>query len=242
MSPSHDKNYVVVVMYEDQKKPKLSFCRKGDQEWHDLECKDDECYDVAFCDETNMVFALGLGPFVEAWDLKERAPRKTMTILESHPRQLEEACEIFAHDLYTTHWHLAPLKGQIFFVVRYIGKCFANDGRTLVCPYQTIDFDVFRFDAERKNWIEVESLNEFALFVGGSESMMLSVEENVELEGNSIYFTDDSWDKIHENNLYGGHDMGIFKMEDGIVEPIMKKHKQKVKPPPFWISLPPIDR
>ncbi|PIN21003.1 hypothetical protein CDL12_06311 [Handroanthus impetiginosus] len=176
---------------------------------------------------TNTAFALDPGPCVETWELNEWAPRKMMTIQESYPTQLEEAREIFARDLYTTHWYLTLSHGRVFFVVRYSGKCFTNDGwvvaqedipinnafETLVCPYQTIDFDVFRFDAERRNWIKVESLNEFALFVGGSERTMLSAEENVELEGNSIYFTDDSWDRIHENNLYGGNDMGIFKMD-----------------------------
>ncbi|KAL3820730.1 hypothetical protein ACJIZ3_006635 [Penstemon smallii] len=51
--------------------------------------------------------------------------------------------------------------------------------------------------------------------------MAVSSVENREVKGNSIYFTDDYWDRIDEDYCYGGHDMGIFSLEDGTIEPLL---------------------
>ncbi|KAL3828317.1 hypothetical protein ACJIZ3_017119 [Penstemon smallii] len=67
--------------------------------------------------------------------------------------------------------------------------------------------------------------------------MAVSSVENQELKGNSIYFTDDYWDRMDEDYCYGGHDMGIFSLEDGTIEPLFYSNQQRYEPSPFWISL-----
>ncbi|KAI3469885.1 hypothetical protein Pfo_026548 [Paulownia fortunei] len=232
-------NYAVIVTYSVPGQTKLAFCRHGDEEWSDLEGKAETYYDVVCCDQINMVFALGPGPSVEAWDLNETIPKKTMMIQDSCPRKLARANQTFPSDLYSSQWYLALSCGQMFLVVRYIGEFVRYDGEVpLVCPYKTVEFHVFKFAADQKNWIEVESLNDFALFLGGNQSIMMSTKEHAELKGNAIYFTDDYWDRMDEDYSYGGHDMGIFKLEDGSIEPVLDCQEQRIEPPPFWISLP----
>ncbi|KAL3828316.1 hypothetical protein ACJIZ3_017118 [Penstemon smallii] len=67
--------------------------------------------------------------------------------------------------------------------------------------------------------------------------MAVSSVENPEVKGNSIYFTDDYWDRMDEDYSYGGHDMGIFSLEDGTIEPLLDSNQQRFEPTPFWISL-----
>lgn len=105
----------------------------------------------------------------------------------------------------------------------------------LVCPYKTCGFRVFKVDVDKREWVDVEGLSDFALFLGGNESLMVSSVENGELKGNSIYFTDDYWERFEEDYSYGGHDMGVFCMKDGSIEPILECERQ---PPPVWISVP----
>ncbi|KAL3839810.1 hypothetical protein ACJIZ3_024401 [Penstemon smallii] len=158
----------------------------------------------------------------------------------------------FPGGLYSSNWYsgLSP-SGEIFFVVRYIGEFVRYDGKVvteadtltdyalepLVCPYKTIWFDVYKLDFDQKSWIEVECLNDTALFLGVNQTLAVSSVEYRELKGNSIYFTDDYWDRMDEDYCYGGHDMGIFSLEDGTIEPLLDCNQQRFEPSPFWINL-----
>ncbi|KAK6117372.1 hypothetical protein DH2020_048890 [Rehmannia glutinosa] len=253
-NPSHDENYVVVVMHSIWCRTSLAFCRYGDEKWTNLESGIETLYDVVCCDETNTVFVLGPGPVVEIWDMNETMfPKKKMIIQDSCPRKLAKSNKIFPVDLYSTQWYLALSKsGQMFLVVRYIGEFVRYDGEVvyegdtltddasepLVCPYKTVDFHVFKYCFCEKKWIEVESLGNYAMFLGGSQSMMVSTKEHAELKGNVIYFTDDYWDRMDEDYNYGGHDMGIYSMEDGCIDPVLECQEQRIVPPPFWINVP----
>ena len=34
-------------------------------------------------------------------------------------------------------------------------------------------------------------------------------------ESNTVYYTDDNWDQMNEDHLYGDHDCGMFNLTDG---------------------------
>ncbi|KAG8369756.1 hypothetical protein BUALT_Bualt14G0046800 [Buddleja alternifolia] len=221
-NPSSHKNYTVILIYEHgYSNMKLAFCRHGDEEWTYLE-GEATYYDVVCTDlNNNILFALGPGPLVEAWDLDIPVPKKITLIQDSCPKTL-----------------------YIGEFVRYDGEVvYEGDTLTdyasepLVCPYKTVDFKVYKLDLDNKNWIEVECLGDFAMFLGGNQSMMLSTTIHRELKRNVIYFTDDYWDRMNEDYNYGGPDMGIYDMEE---ESIMEceEQLQRIVPPPFWITLP----
>ncbi|KAG8369755.1 hypothetical protein BUALT_Bualt14G0046700 [Buddleja alternifolia] len=253
-NPSSHKNYTVILIYEHgYNNTKLAFCRHGNEEWTYLEGEPETYYDIVCTDlNNNILLALGPGPLVEAWDLGVPIPKKKTLIQDSCPKTLLENENIFPNDLYTSQWYLALSFGQIFLVVRYIGEFVRYDGKVvyegdtltdyasepLVCPYRTVDF---KLDLENKNWIEVDCLDDFAMFLGGNQSMMLSTTIHRELKRNVIYFTDDYWDRMNEDYSYGGHDMGIYNMEYGIIDAInvdCQEQLQRIVPPPFWITLP----
>ncbi|KAL2470283.1 DUF295 domain-containing protein [Abeliophyllum distichum] len=246
-NPSCNVNYVVITMYDLHCKSKLALCRPGDNGWTGL-CGELDSYDDIVCYE-NLLCALGCGPSVEIWDLNESSPRSKMMIQVDIPRKFTEVHKIYPRDLYTAKWYLASSSEDLFFVVRYIGEFVRCDGEViyerdtlthyssqpLICPYKTVRFDVYKLDSKQKKWLEVESLNDIALFVGGNHSALLQVKEYPGCKANAIYFTDDYWDRMDEDIYYGGHDMGVFNMRDESIEPFFDCDQERFEPPTFWI-------
>ncbi|KAH8510887.1 hypothetical protein H0E87_008430 [Populus deltoides] len=66
-----------------------------------------------------------------------------------------------------------------------------EDIQPLVCPYWTLRFRLFRMDFEQKPWVDMETLEDRALFIGANHSASVSVSNCGGREQNSIYFTDD---------------------------------------------------
>ncbi|CAA3009150.1 Hypothetical predicted protein [Olea europaea subsp. europaea] len=244
---SCDADCKAIIMYNVLCKSKLAFCRLGDCEWTGFDGGIESYHDIV-CNN-NMLYALGAGPSVEIWDLSESTPSMKMIIQVPSPRKLTESHQIYPSDLYSSQWYLAFSSGEMFLVVRYIGEFVRFDGvvvyegdtltdhssQPLICPYRTVKFHVYKLDFDQKLWLPVQSLNDYALFVGGNHTELLPVKEHPGCKGNAIYFTDDYWDRMDEDYSYGGHDMGIFNLEDGSIEPLLDFDQERIEPPPFWI-------
>ena len=46
-------------------------------------------------------------------------------------------------------------------------------------------------------------------------TLSLSIKDLQGCESNSVYYTDDNWDQMNEDHLYGDHDCGMFNLTDG---------------------------
>ena len=57
-----------------------------------------------------------------------------------------------------------------------------------------------------------------------------------ECEKNSIYFTDDNWDEMNCDYLYGGHDNGIYNLETQAFKTCFEFDYDKFDSPLFWIA------
>ncbi|KAI5650296.1 hypothetical protein M9H77_36301 [Catharanthus roseus] len=96
--------------------------------------------------------------------------------------------------------------------------------------YRTKTFYVYKLDVDYERWVLVESLGNVALFIGEDESVSFNIAEDGVGEGerlkkNSIYFSDDIWEKWaceYDECYYNGagHDFGIFHLEDGSIKEI----------------------
>ncbi|KAG6777722.1 hypothetical protein POTOM_017551 [Populus tomentosa] len=71
-----------------------------------------------------------------------------------------------------------------------------EDIQPLVCPYWTLQFRLFRMDFEQKPWVDMESLEDRALFIGVNHSALVLVPNCGGHEQNSINFTNDSWGQM----------------------------------------------
>ncbi|CAA2989154.1 F-box protein At2g26160-like [Olea europaea var. sylvestris] len=245
--PSCNTKYTVITMYNLHCKSKLALCRPGDNGWTGL-LGEHESYDDIICHE-NLLCALGYGPSVEIWDLNESTQKSKMIIQVPCPRNLIEARKFYPRDLYTSKWYLVSSCQDLFLVMRYIGEFVRYDGEViyegdtltdytsqpLVCPYKTVGLNVYKLDCKQKKWLQVETLNDVALFIGGNHSASVLVKEYPGCKASAIYFTDDYWDRMDEDIYYGGHDMGVFLMKDGSIEPFFDCDQERFEPPPFWM-------
>ncbi|KAK2985315.1 hypothetical protein RJ640_024311 [Escallonia rubra] len=150
--------------------------------------------------------------------------------------------------LYSSRFYLVESAGDVLLAARFVGEFVRHDGvpvceadlltdedtQPLVCPYKTLWFQVYRLNIDENRWEEVADLGGRSLFLGGNQSVSLSAEE-FSCEPNSIYFTDDYWERMNEDYLYGGHDLGMFSLESGSITPFYPCDSGRIEPPPVWV-------
>ncbi|KAL1826142.1 hypothetical protein ACET3Z_012920 [Daucus carota] len=255
LSPgSPGEKYGVVFLYGvcDYKVAFLSTC--GDQDegnkWIDLKSSGGSYSDVL--SNQDSVFALLTSGFVDVWDLRPGTEGGFVKNLRIETKSLDRVVELEPNlrDLYTSNSYLVESKGNLLLVIRITGEFVRENGEVvnegallddevyshLVLPYKTKNFYVHKLDMRLRKWVRIDSLDDQALFLGLNESVSFAASDIPECRGNSIYFTDDHWDhiNIHEHDLYGGHDMGIFSLSDKNVEEIFEI--RRMVPPPVWID------
>lgn len=249
-NPSCNIDYVVMIIYNNGSR--LAFCKHGACAWTDLNGNyrtyaDILCYN-------NQLFALGCEGSIEVWDFnnsKDDFLVKTINIQPSFPNKIPQFEMYSCSDLYSSHLYLVESCGDVLLVARFVGEFVCNgkpiyeadlltieDTQPLLCPYQTLDFCVYKLDFDQKKWLDVENMNDRVLFLGGSHSVSLSAQEHPEYKRNSIYFTDNYWDRMDEDYFYGGHDIGVFGLEDKSVEMfyhLIDSDVMRLEPTPFWV-------
>ncbi|GAV70252.1 DUF295 domain-containing protein, partial [Cephalotus follicularis] len=241
-SPKFRSNTCEVVMIYGLNS-KLAYYKSGEESWNDLDGKHAHYCDILF--NKNKLYALSNGGFIEVWDFDGGVPIKRMDINLSFEGTKE--AEFLTKELYARTVYLVESCGDILLVVRYIGELVNEAGQPvyeadlytkedthpLVCPYRTLKFYVHKLDFNEGKWVEVDSLGNQTLFLGGNHSLSIS---NSRIKKNSIYFIDDYWMRMNEDYLYGGHDMGVFSLKDQHVKPFCTYPSEKIHPPPCWIA------
>lgn len=246
--PSRDKNYGAVVIYNHGPvSTGLAFYKNGDCKWNVVsDIASQSCHDIMY--HNNLVYVLTYNFTVQVWDFHGSWPVKEREIKTSAPRKTVEAWASM-RDLYSCQIYLVESSGDLLLAWRFRGNFVNEEGEAvyeadtltdedthpLVCPYRTLKFHVYKLDFNEKKWVEVEDLNGRVLFLGGSPSMSVSVKDFPGCERNSIYFTDDNWAEMDLDYLYGGHDFGMFSLQDKIVKPFYACNSRKIVPPPVWI-------
>ncbi|KAF8014327.1 hypothetical protein BT93_H0234 [Corymbia citriodora subsp. variegata] len=250
-SPHDDdkgKSCWVVAIFGSESK--LAFCGSrdfgGGGAWADLTGNCGPYSDVTFYDGT--LFALRNNGFVEVWDFNRDRPIKILEIKSSFPRKSAEAARALRNVCFT-NTYLVEAAGELLLLVRFAGYCVNGHGvpveedyllteedtHPLVCPYRTLYFHVYVLDMNGEEWVGLDSIGHRAVFVGGSHSRSVSARDFPEVEANSVYFTDDNWDPVATDVLYGGHDMGVYNLQSGKMKEICELGSDKIEPPPFWV-------
>ncbi|XP_019165736.1 PREDICTED: putative F-box/kelch-repeat protein At4g12810 [Ipomoea nil] len=243
-NPSTHEDFVVAVIYGNESR--IAYCRNGDDEWREIQDGDSYAYFDIACPDGDLLYALGKNGTVEVWDLTASSiplKKKDRTTQPSCPKRFIDAMIInYPGRLYARKFYLVPCakSGQIFLVVRYVGKFVTSDGivvshPSMVWPYKTIDFHVYRLDTTTSAWKTVKSLDNLALFLGGNHSVSMLVSDHSDLKADAIYFTDNYWARMYGHYLYGAHDMGVFSLEDETIHQFLNIDLQKIKPPSFWL-------
>ncbi|CAI9117982.1 OLC1v1019479C1 [Oldenlandia corymbosa var. corymbosa] len=231
------ENYVVVIIHDFSKK--LAFCSKGDGTWTGFGDSKDY-YDIMYSGE--MLYSLREKATIEGWQFSETSsdPIKKLCIKPSFNANMN-----LSSDRCTSQWYLVPSNGEILFIVRYIGE-FVNEKCELLCEaelpddgdqiccYRTIKFEVYKLDRIKEKLVRETSLKNQLVFVGGNHGISLPFKDYQGFKPNSIYFTDDYWDRIYKDYYYGGHDIGVFSLEDERISEVYECDS-RFEPIPFWV-------
>ncbi|XP_074355942.1 F-box protein At2g26160-like [Apium graveolens] len=144
-------------------------------------------------------------------------------------------------DLVTSYLIESLLGSHLWVVLRFRkGVYYEASSRR---RYYTSDFLVFKLEiiqyrstnfddiASSCKWSgEVNSIGNEALFIGRNSSISLAATSEF-IKPNSIYFTDDG-EFFHGDG--GGHDMGIFNIKNGAIEPHYPGTSIHRFTPPVW--------
>ncbi|CAI0407758.1 unnamed protein product [Linum tenue] len=131
-----------------------------------------------------------------------------------------------------------PYHRQITALDHYLVVCPAALGGGRERTYWTSEFRVFELNEEEGGgWDKVESIGDFALFLGSNTPAFVSTLDRPGLARNSIYFTD-NLSECHSKNS-SGHDMGIYDLATGAVQPLyctasLHKNPLLISPWPVW--------
>ncbi|KAF5196713.1 F-box protein skip23 [Thalictrum thalictroides] len=96
-------------------------------------------------------------------------------------------------------------------------------------------FEVFKLDLSTLKWNELETLGDYALFVGSNTTFALKASDYPDqCKPGCIYFTDDCFETY--SKLLGA-DMGIYNLETGTFEPLYEGDGVLSRfSPPVWIT------
>ena len=240
-----DKDGVVLIYRGGEK---LAFCMFNDGRFMDLDGAH-ESYNDVIC-YGNLVCAISqLYGFVEVWDFSTTgsspSPTKVMDICSSLPlKKAREFLTTTRQVCCSYHFYLVESCGELLSVVRMVSEFMDVDEHEngkdnqpkKISLYKTLMFYVFRVDLHHKILVEMESLGDQVLFLGGNNSISLRVEDCPGCIKDSIYFTDSYWERADEDDSYGGHDMGYYNLKDRCVKPFYDApHCYNMKPTPFWV-------
>jgi hypothetical protein len=156
----------------------------------------------------------------------------------------EEEETKFPSDKFSSQFYLVISKGEFFLIERFIADFVNADGEVVyegynlsyesdeVCPYRTKHFSLYKLDFVKKSWEKIKCLNGGVIFVGVNEFKFVSTSSGC--EENLIYFSDDRWEEMNLDYSYGGHDWGVFNLQDSSIK-FLAPHSNKMVPPPIWM-------
>ncbi|KAK9286207.1 hypothetical protein L1049_014591 [Liquidambar formosana] len=115
-----------------------------------------------------------------------------------------------------------------------------GDGQiALYISERIVRFKVFRLDENEQKWVEVKSIGDRVLFLGDNSTFSASASDFSGCKGNCIYFTDNSFYSIREEDgAFRDGGIGVFDLENGSIGPLANypDYSRMFWPPPSWVT------
>lgn len=233
--------WLVVAIYGPRKF--VAIAKPGDKAWMPVELErplpgDEDDFeelplfdDVLFCPNMSSLLFLDAYPFANLFfcDIHDIEHPQMLKLYLSGPL---DAVEHLRYSLY-----LVGCLGDILIITKVYNAIEKSSGFNKYLEYKTSFFRVYKLNWLTKNWNEVQDLEDFALFLGPNASMARCAKV-AGCQRNCIYFCDDLRNMyIRTRDKVGGHDMGIYNMSSGIIEPLYAgPNSRSSYCCPFWLS------
>lgn len=197
----------------------LAYCKNGDECWNIVENSRSFSEDVIYFN--GLFYAVNKAGQIVVCDVNGNSPK--VSFIET-PRQIGGDMQ-----------YLVSSGDGLLLVTRYLDLDVEFD----IFIYKTARFEVFKLDLNGPRWERVTSLGDMMLFIGDNSSLALSASGLSGCMGDCIYYTDDYSANNYDGHI-GEHDLGIFKLSDGSIEPLpcypRNSYSRLQWPPPLWIS------
>ncbi|CAK7346085.1 unnamed protein product [Dovyalis caffra] len=197
----------------------LAYCRNGDERWNIIENVHSFSEDVIYFN--GLFYAVNKAGQIAVCDVSGDSPK--VSIIET-PQQSGGDMQ-----------YLVSSGDELLLVTRYLDLDVEFDDFI----YTTMRFEVFKLDLNGPRWERVRSLGDLMLFIGENSSLALPASGFSGCMGDCIYYTDD-YSATNYDFHVGEHDMGIFRIWDGSIEPLpcypRNSYSRLQRPPPLWIS------
>ncbi|RYR75359.1 hypothetical protein HN51_020887 [Arachis hypogaea] len=241
MCCSSPSSYILAIMYGSNYK--IAYCNSAT--WVELPDDKQSYCDIVF--SSNYLYALTQDGSVEVWNICGQIPKRLILLTPTADANYKEE-KPYLENNFSRNLYLVVSAEEILLVTRFIGNFVNDDGlvieegdllssedtQPLICPYRTKYFSVYKLDIEDKRWKKMRSLHDKVLFLGANESVSMDAKACLGCEANSIYFTDDRWEEMTLDYMYGGHDWGVFNLEEKCVKSLMQC-ANRIDPPPIWV-------
>ncbi|OVA10865.1 Protein of unknown function DUF295 [Macleaya cordata] len=219
-------DYIAVAILNEPKE--LAFCKKGAEAWTIIEDADNYCEDVIYYN--GLFYAVNKRGCLAVCDVSGDSP--VVRVI----KPLYRGNFIYRGSILLKHIHyLVDSFGELLFVTRNLKFVMDIEPNTRV--HKTVGFEISRLDSSRRpKWVEVKSLGNHVLFLGGNSSLCSSATDLPGCEGNCIYFTDyDS--KVNNDGKRPTQDSGVFNVGDGSIKPLpyCDGYSRLFLPPPIWV-------
>ncbi|XP_010676477.2 putative F-box protein At5g55150 [Beta vulgaris subsp. vulgaris] len=233
-SPSIDSECVVLILFSKQG---AAFCRVGDVSWTNF----DHFFDENECEFSDALFFEGTFYLVDEYGKIYTCNLDIGLILEIsfQPSDLTK----IRHKYY-----LVEFDGKLCRVFRrfsfnesfYYENNVINDDNNVVNNngYVTREFRICKMDPGKRNWVGVDSIGEYAMFLGMNNSICISEVEVGGIKGNRIYFTDDRQRNVkHFGFIWPGKDVGIYDLDDSSFQMLCETQCEWLKDPcAIWVA------
>ncbi|KAJ9159517.1 hypothetical protein P3X46_025023 [Hevea brasiliensis] len=118
-------------------------------------------------------------------------------------------------NLHSCQTYLVESSGDLLLVLRYIGDFVNQEGKVVDEAY------LLSGDGTQPLVCPYQTLMFHVCKLDSSEQKWVGV--------------DNLTNKMNEDDLYGGYDLGKFSLEEKIVKPFYACDLRRIDPPPFWI-------
>ncbi|KAK7284473.1 hypothetical protein RJT34_19219 [Clitoria ternatea] len=229
-SPNNVKEFMAVAIHGEFER--LAFYRFGDDRWTDIDPTTIELrgnYEDMICHE-GKVYAIDFSAYFYEFDMKT-----------SHGGKRNVPLPIgFILPYHSSHKKYLAVHpdGNLLLVVRH----FQHYSKGKVCVeeeendnYKTSRFDMYKLDASANRWSKEFSLGDHVLVIGLNSAVLMPsfLDHKGNCMRNTIYYNDNMWELQHHLH-YGGHDVGVFNLENRISNQIFP-NAFVCRPPPIWI-------
>ncbi|KAK7309433.1 hypothetical protein RJT34_06157 [Clitoria ternatea] len=215
-SPDHSKEFMAVA----NQRSRLAFCRSGDDTWTDIKHRGTWCKyeDIIYHD--GKVYAIDDRYRLHEFDMKTARGGWSGV---SMPRGDGHSYN------YAKYLAFNP-EGDLLLLVRH----FEFYLEPVYKSYKTCRVDVYKRNANK--WMRECSLGNNVLVIGYNSPIWMShiLDNKGNQLRNCICFSDNMVE-FHYRDRVGGHDVGIYNLEDGTVTQIFP-NSDFIWPPPVWLS------